>query len=153
MFLLHNLAHFQVGLHTTVVQFHFLLEIRATLTVRRWTTVNLSHFLDCEPNSLKSNNQCLCPGPEVCLIPLTAGRALDEPLPAANIVGGQAGPTSSSVTPILIHPMRLFPCTLARSHGERDERRCPEVARCAMGNSANIPMTILEEGEALRMRN
>ena len=80
------------------------------------------------------------------LYPLTAGRALDEPLPAANIVGGHAGPRSSSVTPILIHPMRLFPCTLARSHGERDEWRCLEVGRVRHGEVGQHPPDVPRGG-------
>ena len=66
--------------------------------------------LDCELKSSISTNQCFVQDLKCVLYPLTAGRATDMPLPTAIIVGDHAGPTSSSVTPLKYHIMRLFPC-------------------------------------------
>ena len=66
--------------------------------------------LFCELKSSISTNQCFVQDLKCVLYPLTAGRATDMPLPTAIIVGDHAGPTSSSVTPLKYHIMRLFPC-------------------------------------------
>ena len=92
-----------------------------------------------------------CPGPEVCLIPLAAGRAQTSFCPPPSSSGTTLDYHLPAGSPLILPYVAFSVCLWPGSTEREVIDEAPKWQRVVMRDMANFPLWILKEGEALEI--